>query len=43
MVELIRKIKKKPQREIGHAKDLIVENIYKFFPNAILQNLMKES
>jgi len=36
MVELIRKIKKKYQKEIGYAQDLIVENIYKLFPDTIL-------
>ena len=36
MAEILRKIRKKYQREIGFIQDLIVESIYKFFPNAIL-------
>ena len=36
MVELIRKIKRKYQREIGFAQDLVIENLYRFFPKAVL-------
>jgi len=36
MVELLRKIKRKHQKEIAFAQDIIVELIYNFFPNAIL-------
>jgi len=36
MVELIRKIKRKYQREMGFAQDLVIENLYRFFPKAVL-------
>ena len=36
MVELIRKIRKRYQREIGLIHDLIVETIFNFFPGAVL-------
>lgn len=36
MVELVRKIRKKYQREIGLAQDLIIEMLYRFFPKAVL-------
>lgn len=35
-MELLRVIRKKHQREIGLAQDLIVESIYQFFPKAVL-------
>jgi predicted nucleotidyltransferase component of viral defense system len=36
MAELLRKIKKKYQRDIAFAQDLVVEIIYSFFPMAVL-------
>jgi len=36
MAEMLRKIRRKHQREIAFAQDLIVESIYRFFPDAVL-------
>lgn len=36
MAEILRKIRKKHQRAIGLAQDLIIEAIYRFFPHIIL-------